>query len=85
MTKLAVAVDQEHRQPTIDDMTPALCRSTLCSTGSPTDRRHRPRAQLVRRAIPVRRCRTPSELQRARGPRVANVLKLLSETVLSSS
>jgi hypothetical protein len=85
MTKLAVAVDQEHRQPTIDDMTPALCLSTLCSTGSPTDRRHRPRTKLVQRAHPVRKCRSPSELQRARGPRVANVLKLLSETVWSSS
>ena len=85
MTKLAVAVDQKHRQPTIDDMAPTLCLSTLCSTGSPTDRRHRTRIQLVQRAIPVRRCRTPSELQRARGPRVVNVLKLLSETVWSSS
>jgi hypothetical protein len=85
MTKLAVAVDQEHRQLTIDDMTPALCLSTLCSTGSPTDRRHRPRTQLVQRAHPVRKCRSPSELQRARGPRVANVLKLLNETVWSSS
>jgi len=85
MTKLAVAVDQEHRQPTIDDMAPTLCLSTLCSTGSPTDRRHRTRTQLVQRAHPVRRCRTPSELQRARGPRVANVLILLSETVWSSS
>ena len=85
MTKLAVAVDQEHRQPTIDAMTPTLCLSTLCSTGSPTDRRHRTRIQLVQRAHPVRKCQSPSELQRARGPRVANVLKLLSETVWSSS
>ena len=85
MTKLAVAVDQELRQPTIDDMALTLCLSTLCSTGSPTDRRHRTRIQLVQRAIPVRRCRTPSELQRARGPRVVNVLKLLNETVWSSS
>jgi len=85
MTKLAVVVDQEHRQPMIDDMALTLCLSTLCSTGSPTDWRQRTRIQLVRRAIPVRRCRTPSELQRARGPRVANVLKILSETVWSSS
>jgi len=85
MTKLAVAVDQELRLPTIDDMAPTLCLSTLCNTGSTTDRRHRTRIQLVQRAIPVRRCRTPSELQRARGPRVVNVLKLLSETVWNNS
>jgi hypothetical protein len=84
LTKLAVVVDQEHRQPMID-MALTLCLSTLCSTGSPTDCRHRTRIQRVQRAIPVRRCRTTSELQRARGPRVANVLKLLSETVWSSS
>ena len=47
MTKLAVAVDQEHRQPMIDDMALTLCLSTLCSTGSPTDCRHQTRTQRV--------------------------------------
>jgi hypothetical protein len=47
LTKLAVVVDQEHRQPMIDDMALTLCLSTLCSTGSPTDCRHRTRTQRV--------------------------------------
>ena len=83
--KLAVAVDQGHRQPTVDHMAPTLCLSTLYNMGSQTDLRQRTRRQPVRKANPVRRCRTTSAFQRTLGLRVANVLKLLSETVWSSS
>ena len=83
--KLAVAVDQGHRRLTVDNMATTFCLSTLCNMGSQTDLRQRTRRQLVRKANPVRRCRTASAFQRTLGPRVANVLKLLSETVWSSS
>jgi hypothetical protein len=83
--KLAVAVDQGHRRLTVDNMATTFCLSTLCNMGSQTDLRQRTRRQLIRKANPVRRCRTASAFQRTLGPRVANVLKLLSETVWSSS
>ena len=81
MIKLAVAVDQGHRQPTVDNMTPTLCLSTLCNMGSQTDRQQRTRRPQVRKTDRPRRCRTTSALQRTHGPRVANVLKLLDKKV----
>ena len=81
---LAVAVDQGHRQPTVDIMAPTLCLSTLCIMGSQTDRQQRTRRQQVRKANQIRRCRATSALQRTRDPRVAIVLKLLNEKVWRS-
>ena len=81
---LAVAVDQGHRQPTVDIMAPTLCLSTLCIMGSQTDRQQRTRRQQVRKANQIRRCRATSALQRTRDPRVASVLKLLNKRVWSS-